>query len=327
MSSPQRPPHNRLGLDYRNVPDSRIAGPIVDIHNHVLHADDWPGFWEAAQAYGVTHVVTMAPLAQVDALRKAAGAHLDFIAVPNWRAAEKLAFEEFLPQWRADVTAFRERGARLNKFWMAPRIRDRGGLSLHDARLRALVDHTIELGYEFMVHIGDPTVWWQPGKPYADTAKYGTKAEQYEQLEWFLEYVAPRRVIGAHLGGNSEDPAFLARLLDRHQNYYLDTSATKWVVREVSRHPDAIRDLIVRFADRVLFGSDLVTDRTKYDFDHYASRYWAHRMLWETDHRGESPIEDPDADDPPKLNGVNLPADVLGKIYRENAAKFGYVSS
>jgi hypothetical protein len=70
----------------------------------------------------------------------------------------------------------------------------------------------------------------------------------------------------------------------------------------------------------VLFGSDLVTG-TDYDFDHFASRYWAHQMMWESDYRGESPIVDPDAEDPPRLAGLNLPIDVLTRLYRENAQR------
>jgi hypothetical protein len=46
--------------------------------------------------------------------------------------------------------------------------------------------------------------------------------------------------------------------------------------------------------------------------------------MWETACRGESPIEDPDADDPPRLAGVDLPAEVLRKMYRENAVRLGY---
>jgi predicted TIM-barrel fold metal-dependent hydrolase len=158
--------------------------------------------------------------------------------------------------------------------------------------------------------------------------RYGSlwhKLQQFDQLEWFLDYVAPRRVIGAHLGGFSEDPEFLESMLSRHENYYLDTSATKWIVREVSPRAHAFHDLMTKYADRIIFGSDLVTG-DGYDFDHYASRYWTHLHLWESDYRGESPIEDPDAE-PPLLNGVDLPADVLEKVYRRNAEQLGIFST
>jgi predicted TIM-barrel fold metal-dependent hydrolase len=161
-------------------------------------------------------------------------------------------------------------------------------------------------------------VWWQPGGKYADSRAAGTKPEQYDQLEWFLERVAPRKVIAAHMGGYVEDVRFLQDLLDRYPNLLLDTGATKWMVREIARRPDVIREFVIRNQDRILFGTDLVVDE-RYDFEHYASRYWTHLKLWETPYRGESPIEDPDADDPPRLAGLDLPAGVLRKLYYENA--------
>ena len=64
-------------------------------------------------------------------------------------------------------------------------------------------------------------------------------------------------------------------------------------------------------------------------FDLYASRYWALRRLWETDHDGESPIADPDLAmvdpdhhtemDAPRLRGMSLPAEILRDFYREAA--------
>src|SRR5439155_11869048 len=100
---------------------------------------------------------------------------------------------------------------------------------------------------------------------------------------------------------------------------HFDTSATKWQVREVSSRRDAIRALICRHPDRFLFGSDLVT-RHHLVREHYISRYWAQRTLWESDWQGRSPIADPDfvpaVDEPntPPLRGLSLPLDLLQKM-------------
>jgi hypothetical protein len=66
-------------------------------------------------------------------------------------------------------------------------------------------------------------------------------------------------------------------------------------------------------------------------FDLYASRYFALRLMFETNYRGESPIADPDLMmvDPahyndmsaPPLNGVGLPSDVLDDLYYKNAQR------
>ena len=323
-ASPGKPdasPANRLGLDYHDTPRRKCPGLLVDAHTHVRHVDDGPLFFEVADAYGVWHVVTMTPLDAAPALRERYDERISFIAIPNWRSMS--GTDDFRAQWVADLAAFRQLGALLCKFWMAPPMRGEHGLTLDHEFFQPVIERALELGFGFMTHIGDPSLWFQPGGRYANAAKYGTKREQFDQLEWFLDRVAPRPVVGAHMGGSSEELPFLQALLDRYENYYLDSSATKWIVRELSRQPDTARDFMIRNADRVLFGSDLVSGG-QHDFDHYASRYWTHQMLWETPYRGESPIEDPDAD-PPPLNGLDLPVDVLEKLYFRNAERLGLV--
>lgn len=311
---------NRLGLNYRDVPARKVVGPVVDIHTHIHAGPQTGAFFEAADAYGVETIFTMTPLRDVETLKAAHGGRLRFIAIPDWKKYDK--DEASRAAWIADLRTFRDaHGSRVCKLWMAPPMRQKHGLTADHPFLRPVIDAALELGYHFMIHAGDPSVWWGEGKKYADVAAFGTKAEQYEQVEWLAEYVSPRAVIGAHMGGNVEDPGFLQGLLDRHANYVLDTSATKWIVREVARRPERVREFVLRNVDRILFGSDLVASEKYTEFDHYASRYWAHVQMWETGYRGESPIEDPDAEQPPRLAGLALPAECLVKMYRENARR------
>jgi predicted TIM-barrel fold metal-dependent hydrolase len=313
-------PANRLDLDYRAVPARRVATRIVDVHAHVHNVPSVAALFAAAEAYGISKIVSMTPLDEVAAMRSDYRERLNFIAIPRWRRmANSAAFQK---QWLADLEAFRTLGARRMKFWMAPPMRGQYGLTLHDPFFQPLIQEGLRLGYDFMVHVGDPSEWFAPGGRYADGQIFGTKHEQYPQLEHLLDTVAPRNVIAAHMGGSCEEPAFLQNLLDRHDNLFLDSSATKWVVRAIARQPEAVRAFMIRNQDRILFGSDLVVS-ADYDFEHYASRYWTHLMLWETAYRGESPIADPDAEDPPRLAGVDLPAAVLRKFYDTNAARLG----
>lgn len=316
-------PANRLGVDYRAAAPRRCAVPIVDVHTHIHAGPHVQPFREAAAAYGIAKFFSMTPLPQVNAVREMFGEQVEFIAIPNWKAFART--DEFRRAWIADLASFREQGARLCKFWMAPKMRKEHGLTVHHDFVKPVVWEAFELGYDFMIHVGDPSVWWRAGGPYADAVAFGTKDEQYPQLEWLLESVAPRLVIAAHMGGSVEELDRLGRLLDAFPNLVLDSSATKWMVREVSRQPDAVRRFLLGRADRVLFGSDLVVSEKFTTFDHYASRYWAHLHLWETAYSGESPIEDPDAEQPPQLRGCDLPAGVLAAMYAGNAVRLGLV--
>jgi predicted TIM-barrel fold metal-dependent hydrolase len=319
--APGRSPANRLGLDYRAVPERVSPGPIVDVHTHVYDCAGTAAFFEAADLYGIDRIVTMTPLDEVDALRQQYAGRLEFIAIPRWREMD--SGDAFQRGWLADLEAFCERGAARMKFWVAPPMRGQHGLTLKSGFFAPLIAKGVELGFDFMVHVGDPSAWFEPGGRYADARVYGTKPDQYPQLEYLLERVAPRNVIAAHMGGYVESPDFLDRLLDRHENLYLDSSATKWVVRGVAAQPERMRAFMLGHPERILFGSDIVV-ADGYDFEHYASRYRAHQIMWETTYRGESPIEDPDADGAPRLAGLELPAEVLRKLYFANARRLGH---
>jgi hypothetical protein len=128
------------------------------------------------------------------------------------------------------------------------------------------------------------------------------------------------------MGGDPEHPDHLETLLERYPHFHLDTSATKWQVREVSANREAIRSLICRYPQRFLFGSDLVT-RHHLVREHYVSRYWCQRTLWESSWQGRSPIADPDyhpaagEPDTPPLCGLDLPLEVLEQLYHGNSRR------
>jgi hypothetical protein len=204
-----------------------------------------------------------------------------------------------------------------------------------------------DLGMTFMTHIGDPDTWFST--KYSNSKKYGTKAEQYDDLEEVLDRF-PGPWIAAHMGGYPENLNFLSKLLERHSNLHLDCSATKWMVRELSKHePVDLRAFFVRWKGRLLFGSDIVTTdahvspesgaleigakaaNAEEAYDLYASRYWAFRTLLETDYDGPSPIADPDLNlveperftplDSPRLRGARLPEDALKELYHDAARR------
>jgi predicted TIM-barrel fold metal-dependent hydrolase len=210
------------------------------------------------------------------------------------------------------------------KFWAAPRGRERGLFVDTPWRIEAARRAQAAGIRVMMVHVADPDTWFRT--TYADSAKFGSKLDQYVGLERMLQLFPDLTWVGAHMGGDPEHPDHLQALLESYPNYYIDTSATKWQVREVSARADAIRSLMCRYPQRFLFGSDLVT-RHHLPCEHYVSRYWCHRTLWESSWEGHSPIADPDyvhePDQPPTplLRGLALPADVLEQVYYANACR------
>lgn len=350
-------PANRLGLDYAREA-ARLGAPvcpIIDAHAHINGARAAAVYRDVCDLYGIERVYSQTQLAQADAVREVMGERISFVAIPEYMHADRRwahtqGFLENLDRWHA-------RGARMVKFWGAPRLRDYVspmGLDPSEIvpfdspwKLR-IAEKAESLGMMLMVHCADPDTWFET--MYADSGKYGTKASQYESLERLLEKTG-MPCMAAHMGGWPEDLEFLSGLLERHPKLILDTSATKWMIRELSRHETGeLVAFLDRHAGRILFGSDIVTSddhlapsdpdnpafgnqlasSEREAMELYASRYWALRTMYETGYRGESNIADPDlkmvAPDrydemsAPALRGHGLDAARLRVLYREAAA-------
>ncbi len=347
---------NRLNLDYKREASQfpSLQGGIIDIHSHLEGKQATTLYAEAAKHYGISKTYSMTALHEIPTVRSVLHEAVSFIAIPNFRAGD--ITQSFGPEFVSQLPSFQKHGARIAKFWNAPRIYEASNEPFHQSPLRInsplrkdTMKCAADLGMCFMAHIADPDTWFST--KYKDAQRYGTKQEQYELFEDVLsEFQVPW--IAAHMGGYPEDLQFLSKLLSRNKNLYLDCSATKWIVRELSKHPlEDVRDFFTKWEGRLLFGSDIVareshlsnaSSQNEMDskasstieaFDLYASRYWALRTLLETGYVGESPISDPDlhlvdADtytpsDAPMLRGVALAAETLQKLYRTTAEELG----
>lgn len=353
-SSTSTRPSNLRDLDYaaEAATFARLPYPIIDVHSHINGLRATPVYRQAAELYGVGMTYSMTKLEEVEPITELMEGRIRFIAVPNYWTGDRK--HNLGPGFLDRIRAYHTLGSRICKFWAAPRSRDYGREFGDPDYMRLDAPHRIDamrlatdLGMLIMVHVADPDTWFRT--KYADASFYGTKRSHYEPLERLLDQFT-QPWIAAHFGGWPEDLDFLAALLDRHPNLHLDTSATKWIVREIGRHPrDEVVDFLRRFTGRVMFGSDIVsadehfdrsTDRTEMSakasspdeaFDLYASRYWALRRLWESDGHEPSPIADPDLHmvdpdahgplDAPTLVGKALPADLVRSLYHDAAER------
>lgn len=344
--------NNRFGVDYR-AEAARLGPPvvpIVDIHTHVHGVNASRVYDDVRRLFGVRLTYTMTQSEEWDVVRDALGDSVRFIAFPSFRDPDlsRRHREGFLTV----IERCRQKyGARMLKLWSSPKLRELvpdGATDVWEIdspwRVKAC-ELGESLGMMFMVHVADPDSWF--AEKYTDVAKYGTKRHQYEGLERMLDrFTAPW--IAAHMGGWPEDLAFLDGLLSRHPNLHLDTSATKWIARELSKHPaHSVIEFLEKWRGRVLFGSDIVTlddhlspsksamsiksdqaSTPEGAFDLYASRYFVLRSLFETPYEGESPIaesdlgpgdaiKDPAAPSPAlpasRLRGLNLGASERGR--------------
>jgi predicted TIM-barrel fold metal-dependent hydrolase len=317
VETPKLPDHNQTGIDYSQpLPRPKVRGPVIDAHNHLLAARHAAGWFKAAKVYGQEFFWTMGPLEEMIVVQRLYPGKFHFIAVPNWRLP---VFD--YDDWQRRIDGFFNIGSRIIKFHMAPGTMAHRGVSFETPQVRKIMRDARDRGMILMSHVGDPELWYR-GKYAADAGKYGTRDQHYALWESALEEHKDWPWLGAHLGGNPEDLGRLQYLLDKYPNLYLDNSATRWIVREVSARRDQAREFIIRNQDRILYGSDQVSEDTR-GFDFLASRWWCHRKLWETAYIGQTPILDPDLprESQPVLRGLALPDEVLQKLYHDNAVK------
>ncbi|MBL8762642.1 MAG: amidohydrolase family protein [Phycisphaerae bacterium] len=346
---------NRFGWDYRDKAAELGAPcvPVIDIHAHVHGVGACRIYDQARTCFGIERTYTMSRVTDAAAVRDTLGPSVRFIAMPNFGDPDRARAHRdgYLP---VIETFRRDFDARMLKIWNSPRLRDilpDGATDLSEIdspwRVKAC-ELGQSLGMMFMVHVADPDTWFST--KYADASRYGTKRAQYEGLERMLDrFAAPW--IAAHMGGWPEDIGFLDGLLTRHPNLHLDTSATKWMVRELSRHPaPEMLAFLWKWDGRILFGSDIVTtddhlqpvksmgspmsdlaQSPEEAFDLYASRYWALRWMFEGSGDAPSPIADPDlmmvdpgrydANSAPNLRGFALPENLRRTLYRGAAER------
>jgi predicted TIM-barrel fold metal-dependent hydrolase len=306
--------YNRLNLDYHQpMPRPKVKGIVIDYHTHLVAARHGKVWFESAAHFGIDAFVTMCPLEEAVGLQRDWPGKIQFIVIPAWQNPS-------IDDWLRRLEAFYNMGSRIIKFHMAPGTMAMRNIRLDSPALRPVIREAAARGMILMSHIGDPDTWYN-GK-YTDTAKYGTREDHYAMWEAALEEYKDHPWVGAHMGGNPENLPRLQRMLDRFPNLYLDNSATRWMVRELSARRDAAREFVIRNADRILFGTDQVSGDDR-GFDFLASRFWAHRKLWETAYNGPSPIFDPDLseENQPTLRGLALPDEVIQKLYHDNTVK------
>jgi predicted TIM-barrel fold metal-dependent hydrolase/poly-gamma-glutamate capsule biosynthesis protein CapA/YwtB (metallophosphatase superfamily) len=182
-------------------------------------------------------------------------------------------------------------------------------MPLDDPRLVPLLEFCELHGVPILVHV-DP--------PHLD--EFLAAARDYPALPWICPHL--------FVMTRPEHVPRLARILRRHPGIHTDASFgfENWMHSNLSRlseSRDAVREIFIRHADRILFGTDVVvaTDSPHRTAEWAANSFAEYRKFLELDsfhHRVRSRKEVFEGD----LLGLALPDDVLRKIYVENSRSF-----
>jgi predicted TIM-barrel fold metal-dependent hydrolase len=326
-------------------PVARARYPFVDVHNHQFDLDSDAKVAAVVQAMDAMNMAVMVNLSGRGFRRTtdASGAETYTLREPRYlrdliARTERVAPGRMVhftngewdgaggPGWaeravrelEADVAA----GARGLKIYKSLGMEDRdaSGARLHvdDPRLDPVFDACARLGIPVLIHTADPAPFWQqrdknnerlyelieiPDR-WRDPAKNPAWETLIEEQHNLFRRHPKTRFIAAHLGWLGNDLGRLGKLLDELPNVSTEIGA---VLAELGRQPRFARDWLVHYQDRVMFGKDSwqaseypTYFRVLETADDYFPYYRRRHAFW-------------------KIYGLDLPDEVLRKLYYENA--------
>ena len=190
-------------------------------------------------------------------------------------------------------------------------------IHIDDPRIKPLIEKCAELRMPISIHIAEPYWMYLPMDETNDGLVNAvtwhvdtTNCYGYDKLmETFENAVRenPKTIfIACHYLNMTHDLPRLGALLDKYPNLYFDISAR---VAESAHTPRATREFLIKYQDRVLFGTDNGMD---------ASMYQTIFRVLETN---DEHFYMPESEYHWALSGFNLPDEVLKKLYHDNAER------
>ena len=322
-------PRSTLVVPQHPVP--RAKYPVIDIHSHQ------PAPISADQLRAV--VSSMDPL-NLRVLVNASGTSGDELvrsiaAIRNTPYRDRMfmfsniTFRNVGPgygqraaqQLEADVKAGALGLGEISKgFGLSARKADGSRLTIDDPELDPIWEAAARLNIPVLIHTADPQEFFEPldykNERWLEMALYPDRRYPASKYPAFETLMAERdrlfkkhrktTFIAAHMGWHANDLARLGRMFDQMPNVYGEVGA---VLYDLGRQPRTAREFLIKYQDRVLFGKDSYQpDEFPYYWrvfetaDEYFDYYRDYHAFW-------------------KLYGLDLPDQVLRKLYYQNALK------
>ena len=194
---------------------------------------------------------------------------------------------------------------------------DGTGIHIDDPRIKPLIQKAAELKMPISIHIAEPYWMYLPMDETNDGLANAvtwhvdtTNCLGYNALVQTFENAVrenPNTIfIACHYLNMNHDLPRLGALLDKYPNMYIDIAAR---VAESAHTPRATREFLIKYQDRVLFGTDNGMDPEMY------------RKIFRVLESNDEHFYIPDYGYHWALSGFNLPDEVLKKIYHDNAER------
>ncbi len=308
--------HNHLGTGKQTLTPDRVAGYLAEMNEAgVRTVVNLDGLWgdklkETLAALDESHPGRFLTFAQLN---------FDGIDSDDWSQRERDRLEE---SFRAGA-----KGLKFHKsLGLTIRYKNGNLMRVDDPKLEAIWETCAKHQRPVMIHTADPAAFFTPLDRFNERwhelnehpawlfhgSRFPGREELLEQLERVVAGHAKTTFIGAHFGNNVEDLAAVGRWLDRYPNFVVDLDAR---ISELGRQPYTARRFFIKYQDRILFGTDTTPRREAFRIyyrfletdDEYFDCQASHHLqgFW-------------------MIYGIDLPTEVLAKIYHQNAERLLY---
>ena len=321
-------PRSTLVVDEHPVP--RAKYPVIDVHSH--HRSPPQSRW--AEIVSEMDALNLQVLVNLSG-GSGSGLQRGITTITDSPSPDRMVFfanlnfgrgvypgfgEDAAAQLEEDVAA----GAVGLKFFknFGIDVRDQDGqrVPVDHPELDPVFEMCARLDIPVLIHVGEPSEFYQPVDQFNErwleltllpnrrmpASRYPSFDEMMAERDRLFAKHPNTRFIAAHFGWHANDLVRLGKLLDRLPNVYAETAA---ILYELGRQPRAARQFFIDYQDRVLFGKDTYRAeefpyywRTFETSDEYFDYYRHYHAFW-------------------KLYGMDLPDDVLRKVYYANALK------
>ena len=218
--------------------------------------------------------------------------------------------------------------------YLRDRITEGKLVKIDDARFDPMWDTCGQLNMPVAIHVSDPIAFFTPTDRFneryeelhnhPDWSFYGrdfpTNAELLEARNRVMARHPQTRFIVLHMGNFAENLDNVSESLDRLPNMNIDIAAR---IGELGRQPRAARAFFEKHQDRILFGTDAIPHADNFPQQVFGNElYEIYFRFLETD---DEYFDYAPAKVPPqgrwRISGINLPAQILRKVYNGNAAR------
>jgi len=327
-------PQSMLHAPVHNVYRARF--PVIDVHSHVNDArtpdrERIPAarLIELMDHCNIQRIVILTG-AWGDALQKV----VDQMVKPypdrflvftqlDWTNLDAPDFGEQMVRQIRDAVARGARGLKITKE-LGLKVRYKSGklLTVDDPRLAPIWEECGRLGIPVAIHVTDPEAFFHPvdgtNERYEELIDnpgwsfYGPKFPSKESILAARDRMFAQNpnttFISLHVGNWPEDLDYVSDMLNQHPNVMVEIGAR---VAELGRQPRRARRFFLEYQDRILFGTDFSVSEEMYR-NHFRWLETAdeHFDYWAAPEQGRW-----------KIYGLELPDEVLEKVYHRNAEK------